>query len=102
MRALLVAERPLLMTALSSSDAARDDRFLRELHWGAAGPPACLDEPYAENPFSSLLNASGEGLVGMGTTSRMKNRTNPGAPAPAQSGGKDGAANSCSRVLLPI
>ena len=77
MRALLAARRPLLMTALSAADAARDALFLEGLKWGANGPPARLHEPFVDNPFASLLNASGE----------------------RQASGGEARANACGRVL---
>ena len=97
MRALLASRRPLLMTALSHSDAARDVSFLeQQLKWGASGAPACIREPFAENAFASLLSAGGDGLAGGAGASGA---SAAGAAAAAQAGGSGGAANSCVRIL---
>lgn len=73
MRALSASRRPLLMTALSVGDAARDDAFLAE-HLDAAALAPFRARAYKPNPFASLAVAS------------------------AVDGA--GAANFCARVVL--
>ena len=113
MRALLASGRPILMTALSRTDAARDAAFLEQMDWGhggggggggGGGLPLALAraEAYADSPFPSLLSASGDGLVG-GAEGRGCGGAGGGVAATGspQSGGRGAAANSCFRVLLP-
>ena len=95
MRALLASRRPLLMTALSHSDAARDVSFLeQQLKWGSSGAAACIREAFADNAFASLLSAGGDGLA-----DGLADGASTGAAAAAQAGGSGGAANSCVRIL---
>lgn len=98
MRALLASRRPLLMTALSRSDAARDVAFLddRVPQWGGnAAAIVGLRQPYVDSPFASLLSAAGDGLVGVDSAPHA----GMAATATAQAGGQGGAANSAYRVL---
>lgn len=93
MRALLAARRPLLMTALSTGDAARDVAFLEQIDWVGSGsaPQAVVEAPpYADSPFRSLLSANGDGLAQDETGSEG-----------GGSKGAAGAANACFRVLAP-
>lgn len=54
--ALSAARRPMLMTALSVGDAARDDEFIRSSLEAPAAAALCAT-PYARNPFCSLAVA---------------------------------------------
>lgn len=63
--ALLVAERPVLATALSRADAARDGAFLgRVLPHVWPQPPAELAAHYVDNPWASTLLESDGGATG--------------------------------------
>jgi hypothetical protein len=54
--ALSAARRPMLMTALSVGDAARDDEFIRSSLEAPAAAALCAT-PYERNPFCSLAVA---------------------------------------------
>lgn len=54
--ALSAARRPMLMTALSVGDAARDDEFIRSSLEAPAAAALC-ETPYERNPFCSLAVA---------------------------------------------
>lgn len=59
LRALSIARRPLLMTALSSGDAARDSQFLASaVNLDAEAAAAFEGAPYEANPFASLSAAT--------------------------------------------
>lgn len=65
MRALSAAQRPLLMTALSTGDAARDAHFIAEhVDEAAAAPFRAASATYAQNPFASLAVAHAVDGVG--------------------------------------
>ena len=56
LHALRAARRPMLMTALSVGDAARDDEFIRSSLEAPAAAALC-ETPYERNPFGSLAVA---------------------------------------------
>jgi hypothetical protein len=56
LHALRAARRPMLMTALSVGDAARDDEFIRSSLEAPAAAALC-ETPYERNPFCSLAVA---------------------------------------------
>lgn len=56
LHALSAARRPMLMTALSVGDAARDDEFIRSSLEAPAAAALC-ETPYERNPFCSLAVA---------------------------------------------
>ena len=71
MRALTAAERPMLLTALSADDAARDLAFVA----GLGGRVPALERAaavYEDNPFGSLL--------GGGATSEPEGEAPAAAP----------------------
>ena len=85
MSALFAADRPLLMTALSRQDAARDEQFIADRvatrAAGGGAPVGRAAAEYTNNPYRSLLSANGEGLI---------------APDDYEAA----AANSCARMLV--
>ena len=99
-RALLAARKPLLLTALSVADAARDERLLAA-EAIASGLPGWASHgvggTYVKNPFASLLSACGDGLASDEHEARGLRPREAWVP----DGAAPGAANACYRVLRP-
>ena len=74
LRALEASERPLLMTALSEEDAARDDDFMFSNHWAPLLSFAAEGTPLEPNPYASLLASDAEeGAAVEGSTPPLSN-----------------------------
>ena len=109
--ALHAAERPLLLTALSAADAARDAAFLAGMGERAPGLAATADAPYADNPFGSLLGDGsdlGSAKVdaappgGTDATAAASPPDTPATTTPAQAvgGGPGGATAANARFYI--
>ena len=106
LRALEAAERPLLMTALSSHDAERDLAFIEAMEGRTPWLESEAASPYLDNPFGSLLGVddSLNSADGNSATAQSASQGDASSSKPTPSGARfyvsSRPSNTHYRVLV--